>query len=94
MVVVFDSSPWIFLSRLGIIETALRLFNQVLIPSTVCKEIFSKRDKAARELEKLQKAPYVTVLEARNIRLVSALGIRLGRGEYGWQLKKKPMLLL
>jgi predicted nucleic acid-binding protein len=81
MVVVFNSSPWIFLSKLGIIEPALSLFKQVFIPSSVIEEILSKRNKAARALGQLQKEMHITVLEAKNFRLLNALGNRLGRGE-------------
>ena len=33
MVVVFDSSPWIFLSKLELIEQAIGLFDKVFLPS-------------------------------------------------------------
>ena len=78
---VFNSSPWIFLTKLGIIEPALSLFQQIYVPLSVSKEILSKPDESASILEELQKKKHVDVLEARNIRLVNALGHRLGRGE-------------
>ena len=78
---VFNSSPWIFLTKLGIIEPALSLFQQIYVPLSVSKEILSKPDESASILEKLQKKKHVDVLEARNIRLVNALGNRVGRGE-------------
>jgi predicted nucleic acid-binding protein len=81
MVVVFNSSPWIFLSKLGIIEPALSLFKQVFIPSSASEEILSKRNEAASALGEFQKEMHVTVLEAKNVRLLNALGSRLGRGE-------------
>lgn len=81
MVVVFNSSPWIFLSKLGIIEPALSLFKQAFIPLSASKEILSKRNEAASALGELQKEMRVTVLEAENLRLLNALGNRLGRGE-------------
>ncbi|RKY57518.1 MAG: DUF3368 domain-containing protein, partial [Candidatus Latescibacterota bacterium] len=46
MVVVFDSSPWIFLSKLGLIEQAIGLFDKVFLPSSVEDEIFVRRDEA------------------------------------------------
>jgi len=39
MLVVFDTSPWIFLSKLGLIEQTVGLFNKVFIPSSVGEEI-------------------------------------------------------
>jgi len=81
IVVVSNSSPWIFLCQLGIIEPALSLFKQIFISSSASEEILSKRNKAASALGELQKGMHVTVLEAKNFRLLNALGSRLGRGE-------------
>jgi len=44
---VFNSSPWIFLTKLGTIEPALSLFQQVHIPLSVSNEILSKPDESA-----------------------------------------------
>ena len=79
--VVFVSSPWIFLTKLGIIEPVLSLFQQVHIPVSVSNEILSKPDESANIMKELQKNRQVDILKARNIRLVDALGNRLGRGE-------------
>ena len=78
---VFNSSPWIFLTKLGIIEPVLSLFQTVYIPLSVSKEILSKPDEPATILKEFQKTKQIDILEARNIRLVNALGNRLGRGE-------------
>ena len=78
---VFNSSPWIFLAKLGIIEPALSIFQKVYLPLSVSKEILSKPDESASILKELQKNRQVDIFEARNIRLVNALGNRLGRGE-------------
>jgi len=78
---VFNSSPWIFLAKLGIIEPALSLFRQVYLPLSVSKEILSKPDESASILKELQKNRQIDIFEARNTRLVNALGNRLGRGE-------------
>lgn len=78
---VFNSSPWIFLTKLGTIEPALSLFQQVHIPLSVSNEILSKPDESASIMKELQKKRQVHILKARNIRLVDALGNRLGRGE-------------
>ena len=78
---VFNSSPWIFLAKLGIIEPALSLFQHVYIPISVSKEILSKPDESASILKELQKNRQVDIFEAGNVRLVNALGNRLGRGE-------------
>ena len=78
---VFNSSPWIFLTKLGIIHPALSLYPHVYIPLSVSKEILGKQDESATVLEELQTKKQVVILEARNRRLINALGNRLGRGE-------------
>jgi len=75
---VFNSSPWIFLAKLGIIEPALSLFQQVYIPLSVSNEILSKPDESASIMKELQKKMQVHILKARNIRLVDALVGELG----------------
>ncbi|MDM8522295.1 hypothetical protein QUF80_02895 [Desulfococcaceae bacterium HSG8] len=53
MIAVMNSSPWIFLSKLGMTVPALRLFDQVVIPSSVKDEVASKQDDTSDTLEKL-----------------------------------------
>jgi predicted nucleic acid-binding protein len=81
MVVVFNSSPWIFLSKLGIIELAIDLFSEVFLPLSVNEEVLGRQDEASSALERLQRTGRVKLIKARNSRLVKALGRRLGKGE-------------
>ena len=81
MVAVFNSSPWIFLSKLGIIELAIELFSEVFLPSSVNDEVLRRKDEASSALERLQITGSVKVIDARSSRLVKALGRRLGKGE-------------
>ena len=82
MKAVFNSSPIIFLTKLGIIEAALDLFERIDIPSLVYSEIRRKPDASAEKVEDLIKGRRrVSVLKAENERFVSALGRRLGKGE-------------
>jgi predicted nucleic acid-binding protein len=81
MKAVFNSSPIIFLTKLGIIEAALELFDRVDIPSLVYSEIRRKPDASAEAVEDLIKGKRVSVLKAENERFVSALARRLGKGE-------------
>jgi predicted nucleic acid-binding protein len=78
---VLNSSPWIFLSKLSAIHSALDLFQQVYIPLSVSEEIFSKKDESAAILDELRTKGRVDILKAENSRLAEALGFRLGRGE-------------
>jgi len=70
---VFNSSPWIFLSKIGVIDSTLNLFHPVYIPSSVSKEILGKQDESATLLEGLQTKKRIIILEAGNRRLVNAL---------------------
>ncbi len=81
MKAVFDSSPIIFLTKLGIIEAALDLFDRIDIPSLVYSEIRQKPDASAEAVEDLIRRKRVSVLKAENERFVNALNRRLGKGE-------------
>jgi len=81
MVAVFDSSAWIFLSKLGIIEPAISLFGKAIVPYFVKEEIAGRNDEASSALEKLHASGSVEILNAKSPRFVNALRRRLGKGE-------------
>jgi predicted nucleic acid-binding protein len=78
---VLNSSPWIFLSKLSAIHSALSLFQNVYIPLSVSEEIFGKQDESSAILNDLRAKGRVDIVRAENSRLCFALGNRLGRGE-------------
>lgn len=81
MVGVFDSSVWIFLSKLGIAEHAVSLFDKTIVPNTVHDEIAVRNDKASATLAVMLSETKVEIISARNQRFVNALRRRLGKGE-------------
>lgn len=81
MIVVFNSSPWIFLSNLGIVEKSVNLFNKKYIPKAVYNEVSVRRDDAFIAMEKFIGTAQVEIVKVVNHRLVGALNKRLGRGE-------------
>jgi predicted nucleic acid-binding protein len=81
MKAVFNSSPIIFLIKLGVIEAALDLFDHIDIPSLVYSEIRQKPDASAKAVEDLVRGKRISVLKAENERFVNALERRLGKGE-------------
>jgi predicted nucleic acid-binding protein len=81
MKAVFNSSPIIFMTKLGIIEAALDLFERIDIPSLVYSEIRQQQDASAEAVEDLISRKRVSVLKAENQRFVNALNRRLGKGE-------------
>ena len=68
MKAVFNSSPIIFLTKLGIIEAASDLFDRIDIPSLVYSEIRRKPDASAEAVEGLIKGKRVSVSKAKNER--------------------------
>jgi len=50
LIVVFDTSPLIFLNRLGYLEKSLRLFQTIIIPKKVLEEIYVKDDKIKEDI--------------------------------------------
>ncbi len=78
---VFNSSPIIFLTKLGVFEAALDLFERIDIPSAVYSEIRQKPGASTEAVEDLIRRKRVSVLKAENERFVNALNQRLGKGE-------------
>jgi len=54
LIVVFNTSPLIFLDRLGYLEKSLSLFQTVIIPRKVLAEIFVKDDKIKEDIINLK----------------------------------------
>jgi len=81
MKAVFNSSPLIFLSKLNVIDQAVKLFAEVTVPVYVREEISRKEDIASDKVKDLLKSKDVVVVEAKNLRMVEALSGKLGKGE-------------
>jgi len=81
MVVIFNSSPIIFLSKLGLINEALSLFKISYIPNSAIEEILLKKDESSRICSELLKCKKLIKVKAKNRRLFTALNRKLGKGE-------------
>lgn len=81
MAAVFNSSPLIFLSKLNVIDQAVKLFSEVTIPVYVREEISRKEDIASDKVKDLLNSKNVVVVEAKNLRMLEALCGKLGKGE-------------
>ena len=81
MTAIFNSSPWIFLSKLGLLKQALELFSRVLLPSSVKEEISARKDEAYEALQEVQGVKQVEIVTTSNVRFVAGLRKRLGKGE-------------
>lgn len=78
---VFNSSPLIFLSKLKILDQAVSLFDEILIPEHVWKEISHKNDIAHEQIANILNYNNITLAQVKNERMVQALCDKLGRGE-------------
>jgi predicted nucleic acid-binding protein len=81
MIVVFNSSPIIFLSRLGIIDEALSLFKTSYIPEKAIEEIMFKKDISHEILSRLLESNKLFKVKSKNAKLFNALNEKLGKGE-------------
>ena len=66
--IVFNSSPLLFLSRLGFLEKFLESNDNFYLPVTVQQEINAKQDQSSETLNKLIDQQKLTML---NIQLIS-----------------------
>lgn len=82
MTAVFNTSPLIFLARLGYLEKTLSLFQMVAIPKKIIKEISVKDDEANEKVLKIKNHSSVNFgLATKLVKLYKALNERLGQGE-------------
>lgn len=81
MVVIFNSSPIIFLSKLSFINEALSLFETSYISESVIKEILLKKDESSKAGRELLKSKKLFKVKVKNRRLFTALNRKLGKGE-------------
>ncbi|MBM4054231.1 MAG: DUF3368 domain-containing protein [Planctomycetes bacterium] len=81
MKVVFNTSPIIFLYKLGYLELALNLFDDIYIPASVFTEISRKEDKLNTLIEVLIQEEAFKQREIKLINIFRGLNQRIGRGE-------------
>lgn len=81
MIVVFNSSPLIFLTKLDYINDTLTLFDRVIIPPSVSEELTVKDDFVKSTLLKLLNTGRIEIKNLELSRLRLSLKRRLGHGE-------------
>lgn len=79
--IVFDSSPLIFLSQLNVLELFLNCADQCYLPAAVLQEINVKEDKAKESIQTLVAEKKLQVKQIKLAFLESQLRERLGKGE-------------
>ena len=81
MKVVFNTSPIIFLYKLGYLELARNLFNDIYIPTSVFSEISEKEDKLKTIMEVFIQEETFKQREIKLINIFRGLNQRIGKGE-------------
>ena len=81
MLIVFNSSPLIFLVRLGFLNTFVDSANEFYLPTFVAEEISAKSDKASQSVQELIDSGKITARAIKLTFLANSLNARLGLGE-------------
>ena len=81
MKIVFNSSPLIFLSSLGFLDSFLTTASQFLLPEGVKQEISAKQDKSSQHINRLIGENTLLVQKVQLLSLANRLNERLGIGE-------------
>lgn len=79
--IVFNSSPLIFLARMGFLDRFINSSDDFYLPTFVFEEISAKSDAASFEVEALIDSGIITTMTPQLTSLVNSLNLRLGRGE-------------
>jgi predicted nucleic acid-binding protein len=79
--IVFNSSPLIFLARLGFLNTFVDSANEFYLPMFVAEEISAKSDKASKSVQQLIDSGKITPKAIKLTFLANSLNARLGLGE-------------
>ncbi|MCS6903485.1 MAG: DUF3368 domain-containing protein [Candidatus Bipolaricaulota bacterium] len=78
--IVADSDPLIAFVRIERLELLKKLYNQILIPPAVAKEI-APPDVRKKNLIVLQAHPWISVQELQDPQMLNMVSARLGEGE-------------
>lgn len=81
MQIVINSSPLIFLAKLGYIEAFITDEQTFYIPEAVVQEISTKPDQTTAQIQALLKTSQLQIRETHLPRLVGQLTLRFGKGE-------------
>jgi predicted nucleic acid-binding protein len=81
MQIVLNSSPLIFLSKLGYLNQLLESPDDFYVPQSVADEIGAKIDPGSQSVQALINSGYLQVRAANLMTLTNSLNQRLGKGE-------------
>ena len=83
MIIVFDTSPLIFLSKLKMIENAFQMLRhyEILIPQNVVEEIMFKEDSVYQTINDLLEKYNIKIRKTYLTKLYTSINEKLGKGE-------------
>ena len=81
MKIVFNSSPLIFLSRLGFLDLFLQCDYEFYVPEVVIDEINAKQDEASSYVNRAIDNNRLITRQIKLLSLANSINERLGRGE-------------
>ncbi|MBD2776701.1 DUF3368 domain-containing protein [Iningainema tapete] len=81
MKIVFNSSPLIFLVRLGFLDSFVDSADEFYLPAFVVEEIRAKSDETSDSVQALIDSRKITVKSIKLTTLANSLNMRLGKGE-------------
>lgn len=81
MKIIFNSSPLIFLARLGFLDSFVNSGEEFYLPASVAEEISAKSDEACQSVRVLIDSGKITNRGIKLTFLANSLNVRLGLGE-------------
>ena len=81
MKIIFNSSPLIFLARLGFLDSFVNSAEEFYLPASVAEEISAKSDEACQSVRALIDSGKITNRSIKLTFLANSLNARLGLGE-------------
>ena len=81
MKAVFNTSPLVFLSKLGYLHPLRTIFQNVLVPKAVFRELAVKKDDVYRDVEMLIGESFIVIEEVKDVVIVTLTTLHTGEAE-------------
>lgn len=81
MKAVFNTSPLVFLSKLGYLPLLRAIFQNVLVPKAVFRELAVKKDDVYRDVETLIGESFIVIEEVKDVVTLTLTNLHTGEAE-------------
>lgn len=81
MKAVFNTSPLVFLSKLGYLHHLRTIFQNVLVPKAVFRELAVKKNDVYRDVEMLIGESFIVIEEVKDVVIVTLTTLHTGEAE-------------